>query len=152
MQGFSNNHPALFVPFFIIFFISLWCFVCFLLGVVSGWVTLAAQFRCTSEFKGPSWSGRSGYMRWVNFNRILTVGADSSGLFLRMMFLFRIGQPPLLIPWNHVTISKRGKIFFFRYVVLRLGREEQIPLAISGNLTDKIQAAAGSSWPVEAIS
>jgi hypothetical protein len=41
---------------------------------------------------------------------------------------------------------------FVRQVKLMLGREEQIPFVISGTLADRIQAAAGASWPIEQIS
>ena len=152
MQDFSNNHPFLFAIGFVVYFICLWCGICLLLGFVSGWRTLAKRFRSTSAFMGSTWSGRSAYMRWlVHLGRILTVGTDSTGLFLRLMILFRIGQPSLLVPWSEVSVRKRGKILFFRYVVLELGRDERIPLIISGDLTDKIQAGAGTEWPVEAI-
>jgi hypothetical protein len=39
-----------------------------------------------------------------------------------------------------------------KQVKLLLGREEQIPFLISGRLAERIQAAAGGSWPIEPIS
>jgi hypothetical protein len=80
----------------------------------------------------------------------LTVGADPSGLYLSVMFLFRIGHPPLFLPWHEVSVRRRWKVLGLRYVELRLGQEEQLPFQISGTLADRIKAAAGASWPVEA--
>src|SRR5260370_31987676 len=37
-------------------------------------------------------------------NRCLSFGVDPSGLYLSIMFLFRIGSPSLLIPWPEVTV------------------------------------------------
>jgi hypothetical protein len=41
---------------------------------------------------------------------------------------------------------------FIGHVKLLLGREEQIPFVIRNRLADRIQAAAGASWPIEQIS
>ncbi len=91
-------------------------------------------------------------MRWsTRYGNCLTVGADPAGLYLATFFLLRIGHPPLLLPWQEVSIRRRGKVLFTRYVQLQLGREEQIPLKINGRLADRIQSAAGQSWPVEPV-
>ncbi len=89
-------------------------------------------------------------MRWgANYNNCLTIGADPSGLYLTLLFLFRIGHPPLFIPWSEISFRNRRTILFFEFVELSLGREEQIPFLIRTFLGNQIQAAAGSSWPVE---
>jgi hypothetical protein len=46
-----------------------------------------------------------------------------------VLFLLRIGHPPLRIPWDEIRFSRTN--FFFRsYVVLTLGNEEKIPMRI----------------------
>jgi hypothetical protein len=55
--------------------------------------------------------------------------ATSDALFLSVFFLFRIGHPPLRIPWSEIQFS--NTTFFLRpYVVVTLGSEEQIPIRI----------------------
>ena len=47
---------------------------------------------------------QSAAMRWLtHYNNVLTVGADSEGLFLVPFFLFRVGHPPLFVPWAEIT-------------------------------------------------
>ncbi|MBZ5599527.1 MAG: hypothetical protein LAN83_14545 [Acidobacteriia bacterium] len=148
MQRFIDSHP--FIPFLI--FPLFWCAILWLIGKFSGWSALAQRFRLTSSFLGQRSSFQSARMRWgANYGSCLTVGADASGLYLAVMFIFRTGHPSLLLPWHEVSVQRRWKMVFFRYVELTLGREEQIPFRISGRLADRIQAAAGANWPVEAV-
>lgn len=150
MQPFLNHH---FPEIFPILFLAVWCFVGLLVARMSGWTILARRFRLESSFPGPTWSWQRAQMRYAaGYNGCLTVGADPSGLYLSTMFFFRIGHPPLLLPWHEVSLRRRGKMLFVRYVELSLGREEQIPFRINGTLADRIQAAAGTNWPVEGLS
>ena len=84
-------------------------------------------------------------MRWLShYGNCLNVGADATGLHLSVLFLFRVGHPPLLVPWGEISVAKRRNFWFFRRVTLLLGREEQIPVVIGRRLADRIQAAAGT--------
>jgi hypothetical protein len=148
LQDFLNKYPLVFIPFFVL----LWCGILFLIAVFSGWVTLSRRFRLTSVFTGPTWEFRSAYMRWTSrCGNCLSIGADTAGLKLSVFFLFRPGHPPLFVPWGEISVARRRDFLFIRRVKLLLGREEQIPFVISGGLADRIQAAAGSSWPIEAV-
>jgi hypothetical protein len=148
LQDFLDQHPLAFIPFFVLF----WCAISFFIAAMSGWITLAKKFPLTSPFTGVTWGFQSARMRWTSrYGSCLNVGADSVGLKLSMMFLFRPGHPPLFIPWNEISVEKRSKILFFRQVKLLLGRAEQIPLLISGRLADRLEAAAGTNWPIEPV-
>lgn len=146
MQGPLNNHPLVFVPFFI----ALGCAAIFSIALFSGWRKLAERFRLRSSFTGVSWGLQSAYMRWAShYGNCLNVGADSAGLKLSVVFLFRVGHPPLFIPWSEISVVRRSSFLFFRRVRLELGREEQIPFVIGGSLADGLRIAAGASWPIE---
>jgi len=56
--------------------------------------------------------------------------AAEEGLYLSVLLLFRVGHPPLCIPWKEIQIS-RTKHFWSRFVVLMLGNSERIPMRIS---------------------
>jgi hypothetical protein len=149
LQDFLNKYPLALIPLFVFF----WCAIASLIAVLTGWTTLAERFRTTSTFTGPTWGFQSARMRWSShYHGCLTVGADTTGLKLSILFLFRPGHPPLFVPWSEISVAKRWRFLFIRQVKLLLGREEQIPLVITGRLADRIQAAAGASWPVEAVS
>jgi len=153
MQTSPPISPATALVVFPLFFVTLWCTVCFAISRISGWALLANRFRADFRRSERTCTWQSARMRWgCNYNRCLTFGADPSGLYLSIMFLFRIGSPSLLIPWPEVTVWKRRSFLFFRFVELRLGREEQVPLLIRERLAESLRSAAGSSWPVEPVS
>ena len=138
---------------FPVFFIALWCAISLLASRLTGWAALARRFSSTTPFTGQTWNWQSARMRWTtHYGSCLTVGADPSGLYLSVMFLFRMGHAPLFLPWHEVSVRRRWKVLGLRYVELRLGQEEQLPFQISGSLADRLKAAAGSGWPVEAAS
>ena len=88
-------------------------------------------------------------MRWgANYNNCLTIGADPGGLYLSLLVFFRIGHPPLFIPWTEISLGGRRKIMFIECVEFKLGREEQIPFLIRTALADQIRSAAAPNWPV----
>jgi hypothetical protein len=129
------------------------CVISLLIGAASGWMTLARQFRLTSSFTGPTWGAQSAQMRWtVRYGHCLPVGADVIGLYLSALFLFRIGHPPLFLPWSEISVWKRRKFLWFRYVELRLGREAQLPFMIDSHVADRIREAAETNWPIEPVS
>ena len=101
MQDFLNQYPLLaIIPLFIL----LWCAVIFLIAALSGWMDLASRFHLTSTFTGSAWRLQRARMRWTShYGSCLTVGADMTGLNLATLFLFRVGYPPLLIPWRAQT-------------------------------------------------
>jgi len=86
----------------------------------------------------------------THYKNCLTVGASSAGLYLSILWPFRISHPDLFIPWTEITIS-RTKILFWSMVRLQLGRENPIPFTIRPNLAEKIRQAAGTSWPKESL-
>ena len=69
-------------------------------------------------------------------NAVRMVTAQDA-LYLSMLFLFRIGHPPLCIPWNEFQFA-RAKFLWLRYVVLTLGNEEKIPMRISERMARKL--------------
>ena len=148
MQHLFDSYPFLWV----IPSVLLWCGVSFLISQLTGWAVLSRRFRATTSPPRQTWSLQTARMRWgTHYGNCLTVGADPAGLYLAPLFLYRIGHPPLLLPWQEVSVRRRGKVLFTPYVQLQLGREEQIPLTISKRLADRIQSAAGQNWPVEPV-
>jgi len=148
-QRWLDQHFALAFP---IFFVLLWMVISALISYIGGWRTLSRSFRAAEPFAGAKRYFQSGQMRWItNYNNCLTVGADSAGLYLAILFLFRFMHPPLFIPWREVSVRTRRSWFLGERVTFTLGRETAIPLTIRGRLIGKLKAAAGNSWPLEAI-
>jgi len=129
----------------------MWIGATYLSAAISGWKLLARRFRLQGEFYGQKWCFESAQMRYrTNYGSILTIGANSAGLFTKPIFVFRLWHPPLFVPWPEIT-ARPKKILFWNMVEYRLGREEQIPFRVHLRLAQKIQAAAmktGAPMPI----
>lgn len=63
-----------------------------------------------------------------------------------MLILFRLGHPPLFIPWDDISASE-GHLLFFRYVDLTFRRAPGTRLRLRKRLADKVRTEAGPQWP-----
>jgi hypothetical protein len=147
---FDPKQSNLWIIFPIIVFVSLWLVVLVILSYASGWRALAQRYRVETPFDGEIFKWQSGAVRWMNFNGCLKIGAGVVGLYLGVMPPFHFFMPPLLIPWNEISIS-RQKRFVFEGVRMQLGRDLKIPLWIRLGLANRLQAAAVTGWPVETL-
>jgi hypothetical protein len=138
LQQFADNHTFAFVGILFAFSALMWVGLSFLSGRLSGWQALAERYRFDGKFTGERWRFRSGRMRWtVHYGNILTLGADSRGVYLSVITLFRVGHPPLLVPWREIAVTKK-RSFFVQRTGLILDREAKIPLWIPVRLGGEI--------------
>lgn len=131
MKEFVDAYPVL-------IFIGIWIVVMIISAKLSGWQTIARYYRSDSPFNGVRFRSQSAGMRFgTNYNGLLTVGVNRMGLYLSVLFLFRIGHPHLFIPWRDITMTERKK-FVMRQVVLQFARCPTISFIITKRLADKI--------------
>jgi hypothetical protein len=150
LRKMSRSSAWLFL--FPVFFIAAWALLSWLVGLISGWTVLAKRFRHDRSFYDEMWGFQSAKMRFnVHYGNCLSIGADVSGLYLAVFPIFRIGHPPLLIPWAEISVSQGDSGLVFKKRELHLGRQEAIPFRISKSLAGKVRGAAGNAWPVEII-
>ena len=115
-------------------FAALWCAICYLVSFFTGWFALARRFRKQSDPYGEIRSAGpffyTVYMRfWSHYSSVIRLTAASDALYLSVLTVFRIGHPPLRIPWDEIKLSWT-KHFLFTYLMLTLGNEEKVPLRI----------------------
>jgi hypothetical protein len=72
-------------------------------------------------------------MGLTNYSACLTVGANNSGLYLAVFPLFRVGHPPLLIPWVDISTSK-SKRFWFSYLDFKFTQAPTVTFKIPEQL------------------
>ena len=131
----SSIDSNLATPFGIaIGFIALWCAIGYFVSFFTGWLALARRFKKQSEPYGEIRSAGpffyTLYMRfWGHYSSVIRLTAAGDALYASVLFLFRIGHPPLRIPWDEIRFG-RTKFFFRTYIVLTLGNEEKIPMRI----------------------
>jgi len=151
MQNWLDQHHAALWFIFPAYFFALLLLVCAVISFIGGWTTLAKRFRLRKPFVGQRWTGQSGQMRWIaGYGNCLTLGASPEGLYLATMLLFRFRHPPLLVPWNEISLAQR-RLLFFRFVRFSLGHELRIPLFVRWKVADELRGAAGDQWPIETV-
>jgi hypothetical protein len=97
-------------------FVALWLVVSYLTGLLSGWLSVARHSQAACE---PDREDRlespvllqihSGFMRLFTFGRrgiVVQFIPTRSGLFLSVPLRFQFGRPPLLVPWEQVSLNE----------------------------------------------
>jgi len=129
-----NQHPALSAVGFAVCFVALWITVGFIVSLIGGWRSLAERYRTDRVFPAHKRWMQSAQMRFLcGYNHVLTLASDSNGLYLATFFLFRVGHPPLFIPWNEIKIGEVRLLLLIKMRTLRLG-PDAIPLRVSERL------------------
>jgi hypothetical protein len=127
--------------------LALWVVMAFVLSKVSGWATLAAYYGTDKDFHGPTWRFQSGRLRLgVHYGLCLTIGANSEGLYLSILRPFRVGHPPLLVPWREISMHSK-RLFFIPHMQFTFHKEPSVSLLVGRALGEKLHAAAGHSAP-----
>jgi hypothetical protein len=122
-----------------------WAFVLNLVGLMSGWWTLARHYRTRSPFEGTRFRLCSGRLGLSNYGSSLVIGVNADGLYLSVFFFFRPGHPPLFIPWSEI-VATSAKGWLFQYLDLRFQQAPDLRLRISHALGLRIADAANRSW------
>jgi hypothetical protein len=91
-------------------FVAFWCLILKMLSLV-GWRRLA-QFQVPASLVG-----KGNYLGWATlggarYQGIIKASTLAEGLALEVLFLFRIGHPPLLVPWSAIGPVLTEKILW----------------------------------------
>jgi hypothetical protein len=87
----------------------------------------------------------------MSYNNCLTVGSNPEGLYLAVLFLFRVGHPPLFVPWQDISVMT-GKLLLWEWTEFRFRQAPGVWLRLYGGLGDELRAEARKSWPGENLS
>ena len=83
---------------------------------------------------------KSAGMRWgVAYRGALNFGVDVYGLFVSIVPIFRIGHPPLFIPWSEITCT-RQKQWFLDGVRINFSRSPNVAILLPARVAQQIFA------------
>jgi len=74
---------------------------------------------------------------WTQYSGVVRIIAAEDALHLSVLSLFRLGHPPLRIPWNEIALGTTRRLWF-RYVVLTIGHRERIRIRIPERMARKL--------------
>jgi len=139
----SPDTLSLIAPFALIaLFAILWSAFGFFTSYISGWLLLSRSFTSGTLPQGDTQTAGPFltriYLRfWAQYGGVTRLTTVEDGLYLSVVLLFRVGHPPLRIPWNEISVG-RTRYMFQRFVVLTLGRRQQIPMRITDSMALKL--------------
>jgi hypothetical protein len=104
------NLPLL-LPTFLLGFLALWAIIGKLIALF-GWRRLANHYQVDHLPAGPRQWLSLVYVGPIKYQNVIYAQASAEGLGLSVLFLFRIGHPPLLIPWQAIGPVQYKKGWF----------------------------------------
>lgn len=148
-SGRSPGQASWLWALFPVFFVGMWLFVSFLVSAMSGWRALADPYLAKSPFSGRRFRLRSAqFGGYVNYGGCLTLGSGPTGLYLAVLAPFRMGHPPLLVPWSDIA-AREARSWFFPAVELRFARVPGASIRLSRRLARALFEASGTQVPVQ---
>ena len=111
-----------------ILFILFWGVLCLVTSILSGWSKLARKYsgkmnNIEARYRFCwNWFGKG--LAGVKYGPLLTADLGSEGLGLSLLFPFRLGHPPILIPWKFIKEIEMRKIWMIQYA--RIVMEEAV--------------------------
>jgi hypothetical protein len=141
------NFDAFMSRYFWIVLPVFWVLLCRFIARMSGWAALAESYSAQSDFTGKVMRFQSGSFRWsTNYSGMLNIGADTRGLSLSVIAIFRAGHAALFIPWSDVRTELHG--VFTPSMRLTFSRHPKCPLIVSRNLAQRIASMSGGGFAV----
>lgn len=136
---YANQFEPFLAPAYISGFIALWICVCQLISLSGGWKILSRDYRANSAFEGKKvWLKSARLRRWTNYNNCLVVGSNKYGLYLAVLPIFRVGHPPLFIPWMDISTEAGSKRLWGDFVKFKFAKQPDVPVVFPKKVAAKI--------------
>ncbi len=127
------------IPLALLGFVAFWSFVVWLIALFGGWRRLAEHYRDFDNYFGRKLRGKSGRFGGTSYSGVLVFGADFTGMYLAVSPFFRIGHPPLFIPWNDIQMEEQQRIFM-TYTTLTFEKVPKVKLMVPSKVMAQVQA------------
>lgn len=83
---------------------------------------MALRYRCDDQPAGKAFDWQSARIGWVSYNRVLTLIPTHEGLYLAARFVFRVGHPPLLLPWEELHNFEQKQALALDHIKMDVGK------------------------------
>ena|SRR5436190_1456489 len=123
--------PTFFLVLFPFIFVGMWCAVSLIRSRVGGWRRLAESFPARSLPSGKRFFMQGGKVGQVTYNGCLTIHNSREGLYLSAWLPFRLGHPPLFIPWDAIRNPRIHRFLWAESVVFDVGSPSVATLRLS---------------------
>ena len=115
-----------------IIFAGGWAASSLVLSLVGGWHRMPARYRARERPPGQLLFAMYSAVGWVRYQGVLFVRVTEPGLYLSVLLPFRIGHPPLLIPWSEIQAVERRTFFIVESHIITVGSPQIARIKIGG--------------------
>lgn len=131
---------------FVLGFFLIWALVLMMISLWGGWWSLSQYYSTKPHAVIKKWAFQSASMRMMTgYGNCLNIAVTDTGLFLSILFIFRIGHSPLLIPWDDISVENHQSLFR-KGLKLSFNKVPHVPLYINYALANKINEELGGKW------
>lgn len=137
-------------PAIVLAFALWWSFICWLIAVIGGWRALGRRYGVRRlpagkkyYFQSAAFSPAGNRLGFpCNYGGGLTMIVSAEGLGLAILPIFRIGHPPLLIPWTEFC-QPRQKTFlgYWKFFEAEIGEPPIVTVCLPGWLFEQANRA-----------
>jgi len=138
MVNFLSNNPI----YFPIVFIAMWVGLMWAFSLIGGWGSLAKHYKTDESFSGVKTHMQTVRVGPINYGSCITIGLNSSQIYMAILFPFRIAHKPLLIPFCEIE-AKEQQGFMSNYVSLKI---QSARIRISKRHADKMVSISNETW------
>ncbi len=116
----AHDLPAWQWELFLAGFAALWAGLSFYFAGASDWRLLATKFRTSDTPEGECFRNQVYGVGSIRERGATVLTVTPQGLHLRAALPFRLGHPPLLIPWRSILRVVRGKSWWTEWYSLNV--------------------------------
>src|SRR5262245_49948596 len=117
----QTTMTLLVIGLFFTIFPMFWCAIVLLLSFIGGWRRLAEKYATDKEPKGKAFRYQQGMVGVTSYKGTLHVHVAPEGLYLSVPIFFRVGHPPLLIPWSAIHSQELASILWYKAMKFQVG-------------------------------
>jgi len=122
---------------FAFYFLGMWFGIGGLLAFIGGWFGLSKIYRDNDPSQTLQYIAKTINVGGVSYGRCINASVTTSGIYLRIFFIFRFLHPPLFIPWLEIKSVASKKWFFFSSYYVRT-RQSGTTICFYGKLGESI--------------
>jgi hypothetical protein len=127
----------------------IWCAVVGMIGFLSGWQRLAKVYPLSEPIEKEKTVGMQSLnlSMFSRYNNCITFGVSDKGMSIRVMSIFRIGHPPMFIPWEDMLAEDIKVYKFIPMVRLILLKDPKRKVLLREGHAKRLAKLAGEYWP-----
>ena len=142
------ENEVIFIPLiiiiFLVFFTALWSFIAFITSRIWGWHAMSKHYTGDLSYVNESLRFRSARFGWGSYSGVLTFSVNDEELGISVLFLYRVGHPPLKIPFEEINAYEKTVIL--PEVHMTFAQTPERVIKIPRRVADAIEAASGGNW------